>query len=281
MNIANYTLTDRYPLSTQGLAFIQGQILSVQKMCAALGSGKWIIDGCEESSVNGVDTISAGAVVIEKEIVEVTEQTKTATCYIREVANQTPNRKTRSLIFGTSVDTEANLTWADFKRVDVSSLATKAEVEALRNLVMPKGAIIMWSGTVNESDEGFPTGFKLCDGRTITGFGQIPDLRSRFIVGFDSTSSNTSCDYSSIGTEGGEAFHTLSMGEMPIHSHSITGERMQKDGTQTKTVVAIDTDTDENNGNVTYNNKIGNAGGGLQHENRPPYYVLAFLIKVV
>ena len=282
MNIANYEQTSRYPLSTQGLTFIQNQILTAQKMCAALGSGKWIIDGCEEASENGVTVITAGAVVVNKEIVEVSKQAKTAACYIKEVANQSPSRVARSLTFGTSVTASDNMAWADFKRVDISLLATKAEVEALQDLAMPKGAIIMWSGTVNESDAAFPYGFRLCDGRTIAGYGTIPDLRSRFIAGYDPRiTDGIATDYNEVGNTGGEDRHSLTVDEMPSHRHSITGEIMQKEGSSTKKVVALDAGGDSNLGNRTYSDKIGYTGGGEAFDNRPPYYTLAFIIKVI
>ena len=278
MDIANYTLTNRYPLSTEGLAFIQGQILTAQKMCAALGSGCWIIDGCTETTNNGVPMISAGAVVIDKEIVEVAAQTKQATCYIRETNNSMPNRVVRELIFGTSVDAAMNKTWADFVRVDISDLATKAEVEALRNLVLPRGAIIMWSGTVNEESSDFPSGFRLCDGRVIEGFGTIPDLRSRFVVGFDARTANQTVDYSAIGNTGGEEFHLLTQAEsgLPSHRHTTGADR-----TTGSNLYSIKAD----HGMSSYDGNFATSTEGHdaseRHENRPPYYTLAFLIKVI
>jgi hypothetical protein len=38
---------------------------------------------------------------------------------------------------------------------DISALATKAEVEALRNLVLPKGALICGQETTNLSNVNF------------------------------------------------------------------------------------------------------------------------------
>ena len=274
MDIANYTQGTSYPLSTQGLAFIQSQILTNQKLCSILGEGKWIIEGCEETTTGGVTTISAGAVVINKEIVNVAQQTKSATCYIKEIQNITPRRATRSLIFGVSVDSTQNLTWADFERVDISDLATKAEVEALRNLVLPKGAIIMWSGTVNEADAGFPSGFRLCDGRNIEGFGAIPDLRSRFIVGYDARTANQTIDYSEVGTVGGTAKHTLSISEMPAHTHTYSRCNIASKG-------EAKSDSKYRVDGVYVTGTTSEVGGGEAHENRPPFYVLAFLIKII
>lgn len=51
-------------------------------------------------------------------------------------------------------------------------------VQYVENL-MPKGGIIMWSG----SPTGLPTGWALCDGTGTVNGSPIPDLRERFIVG--------------------------------------------------------------------------------------------------
>ena len=278
MNIANYLQGNRYPLSTQGLDFIQNQVLTVQRLCAVLGVGKWIIDGCEESTSGGETTIAAGTVVINKEIVNVDQQTKNATCYIREVQNTTPRRVTRTLIFGSSVDTTQNLTWSQFERVDISALATKLEVEALRNLVLPRGSIIMWSGTVNEESAAFPAGFKICDGRNIEGFGLIPDLRGRFIVGYDASSAGSTCDYSEVGNDGGAAFVTLTKDQsgLPTHHHT-TGA----DGATGNDWTAIKASHGQSHYQGEFaTNSVGH-DASESHENRPPYYTLAFLIKII
>ena len=68
---------------------------------------------------------------------------------------------------------------------------------------IPVGGIILWSG----STSNIPTKWHLCDGTNGT-----PDLRDRFVVGAGS-------DYS-VGDTGGEAEHTLTIGEMPRHNHT-------------------------------------------------------------
>ncbi|MFT3738784.1 MAG: tail fiber protein [Breznakibacter sp.] len=171
---------------------------------------------------------------------------------------------------------------------------------------IPIGGIIMWSGTV------VPDGWALCNGATVNGY-QTPDLRGRFVVGYvDNISSSTSdekyntsyvndavsLDYDAIGKPGGKSFETLQIDNLPSHNHtvidnghthSITGQIMQKDGTSTKAVVALDTNGDPGHGDKTYNNKIVSAtsnitlestGDNQPFENRPPYYVLAFIMRV-
>jgi microcystin-dependent protein len=83
----------------------------------------------------------------------------------------------------------------------------ESEIETGFGLV-PSGAILMWSG------ETPPVGWALCDGTNGT-----PDLRGRFIVGYDPSDP----DYNATGLTGGEKSHTLSQTEMPGHVHSVTG----------------------------------------------------------
>lgn len=293
MNIAEYIQTNTYPLSTQGLDFIQKQILEVQKVCSALGDGNWIIKGCEQKVVGDVVTITEGAVVIDGEIISVSQQKYESKCFIRETVNQSPRRIYRELVFSTSL-TQQNYDWNTFRRVDISKLATKEEVNELRNLVMPTGAIIMWSGTMNESDPTFPNGFVPCDGRTVDGFGQVPDLRSRFVVGYDERTKNMNVDYSEIGYVGGEAKHTLTTDEIPSHTHSVN------DYYQLENIASIRDkefyggtmdvggryvgvgDTDEDNTTMIYKtHNTASRGGDVAHENRPPYFVIAYLIKII
>jgi hypothetical protein len=111
------------------------------------------------------------------------------------------------------------------------------------------------------------------------------DMRGRFPVGYDerlSDPANSIWDplYNTPGNNGGTKAHTLTVGEMPAHSHDITGEVMQKDGTFTKEVVAIDTQDDPAHGNETFSGKIGSTGGGGAHENRPPFKVFVFAQRI-
>lgn len=161
---------------------------------------------------------------------------------------------------------------------------------------IPKGGIIMWSGAVNQ----VPEGWALCDGAKGT-----PDLRDRFIVGAGSAYA--------VGATGGEATHTLTIGEMPSHTHIQNAHTHIQDShnhaqnphrhTQAKKSVTDDgkeqTDVADNsttnewetdlatatniaatatNQNTTATNQ--NTGGGAAHENRPPYYALAFIMKL-
>ena len=117
----------------------------------------------------------------------------------------------------------------------------------------------MWSGSVSN----IPENYALCDGTNDT-----PNLKGRFIVGYDPDDT----DYNAPRKTGGEKTHTLTVNEMPSHQHTYqhvyeeTGE-VRHDGSDSIWHIK----------NETYH--TGNQGGGQPHENRPPYYVLAFIMR--
>jgi microcystin-dependent protein len=135
---------------------------------------------------------------------------------------------------------------------------------------VPKGAIIMWSGAIDQ----IPEGWALCDGNNGT-----PDLRDRFVVGAGS-------GYA-VGATGGEAMHTLTIAEMPSHTHIQNAHTHDLIGwCINHSAVACDNgwaggSTWTKSGvisSITATNQ--NTGGGAAHNNLPPYYALAFIMKL-
>ena len=137
------------------------------------------------------------------------------------------------------------------------------------NGTIPINGIIMWSGV------SIPTNWALCDGTSGT-----PDLRDRFIVGSGSSYV--------IGATGGANTVTLTTAEMPAHSHIVTDPGHSH--TYDKSDAEKATGNDNFRGADTYtttNTSTGftgitleNTGGGGAHENRPPYYALAFIMRI-
>jgi microcystin-dependent protein len=142
------------------------------------------------------------------------------------------------------------------------------------NGTIPVGGIIMWSGTI----ANIPTGWALCDGNDST-----PDLRNKFIVGagtdtqnvwgFDvTTGAETFTNGQTsvgVGSTGGSVAHQLTVDELASHTHtydkSTDGNNFGGDGQ----------DVHQNHSSTN----SGSAGSDHYHENRPPYYALAFIMR--
>jgi hypothetical protein len=139
-------------------------------------------------------------------------------------------------------------------------------------VMVPKGAIIMWSGTINGDGnpvvDGTPdTNWQICDGT-----GGTPNLSGRFVVATGTHGSYTyNVNDTNVGGEGEEK-HTLTTAEMPSHTHKVTKSDYCPSG---GTGDEIDPWDAAQGGYLT-----SPTGGSQSHENRPPYYALAFIMRV-
>lgn len=129
--------------------------------------------------------------------------------------------------------------------------------------IFPKGIVAAWAGT------DIPNGWIICDGKNNT-----PDLSNRFIFGQGDGPSLTS---RKLGDMSGNETHTLTINELGKHTHYFDS--------QTNTVNVF-TDVDSASTYPTTgltqniaNTNTGDTGGNLPHNNMPPYYVLAFIMK--
>ena len=160
--------------------------------------------------------------------------------------------------------------------------------------------------------EKVPEGWLLCDGRPVsrqlysqlfaaiqTTFGEgdrtttfnLPDLQGRVAVGQAPAHSV----FNKLGAVGGEAVHTLTHDEMPAHTHDVhdqghthhvtaKGRKYVGDGRRDFAVDRLGERGPDGDGSghtdVAHSNiSIGSAGGGVAHNNMPPYIVVSYHIK--
>jgi microcystin-dependent protein len=170
-------------------------------------------------------------------------------------------------------------------KADQAALNALAGEVAKKENAFPAGVCLPYGGNVLAElidantglGKGKLTGWALADGRNGT-----VDLRRRFVVGYDSGTDGALGDatgqfyynYGKVGNKGGLDWYSLTIEQMPSHSHSYTDEA-RNDGNAggnlggrggTSKVSTKNTSTAGNNRSV---------------ENRPPYIVLAWVQKIV
>ncbi len=190
-----------------------------------------------------------------------------------------------------------------------SDIQTQLDGKASAAGAIPSGIVAMWSGLI----VNIPSGWVLCDGTNGT-----PDLRDRFLVGAggaysvndtggaDSVTLSTSQmpahthgDGSLSTNMSGNHSHSGSTNTTGSHTHSyddfsVGGILGAEEATSGRNVGIIVTSRSTSSaGSHSHTLSISNAGnhshsvsgntastgGGSSHENRPPYYALAFIMK--
>jgi microcystin-dependent protein len=201
----------------------------------------------------------------------------------------------------------ANLPMGGFKHTGVANASANDEYVAYGQLTtwVPPGVIQMFAGS------SAPTGFLLCAGQAIsrTGYADLfsaisttygvgdgsttfnlPDLRGRVVAGLDNMNGTDAGRLNwanTLGTSGGAQTHTLSVTEMPSHTHTQDQHRHtvndqvqgflgygQNSPISGNAVVGLGT---EFTSYTTATNQ--NTGGGGAHNNMQPTLLLNYIIK--
>ncbi|WP_343604118.1 hypothetical protein [Fluviicola sp.] len=184
------------------------------------------------------------------------------------------------------------------------------------NALVPTGAIMLWSGTTLPAGWGLCNGHYYGPGGSefvslppffIPDLIKAPDLSGRFVVGYNpgaaatpatAPADGTTINYGQIGNTGGETGHQLTSAEsgLPAHNHNINdpghyhtmyGYIQSGDGYANGNDNGDGALQGNNAGTSTYSASTGisiqnsaTQDASQVHENRPPYYVLAYIIKL-
>ena len=166
-------------------------------------------------------------------------------------------------------------------KVAGTTTSASLTVGGVSNASVPRGVIVMWSGDPTD----LPAGWALCNGEN-----SIPDLRGRFIVGY----SGTTGDYDQTGKNGGSDSIELTENNMPAHTHTVDGGAHAHDfagqndgGGDNQPRFGMSWLAKNNPGRAaqqgsggTHSHTVSTEGESEAFDNRPAYYVLAYIIKL-
>ncbi len=284
MDIQHFTGNgnQRFPLTTETLATLQQQIMLLQAFGYIAGS-RYIVrqstattDGC--IFIDGEILTLQGAPADFINIVVADETLAIADQFSGTV------RTRRTAVYSDTMATGGYIA-ADFQTLAsaddtlvMSNAALSAALTEARRHIVPTGTIVMWSGAVAD----IPEGWALCDGT-----GGTPDLRGRFIVGAAHDDGDGGSGYA-VGATGGEPSVTLKVSQIPEHTHIYAG-----DDELTRVAEAEIAEAEVGEINVAsiaslphtsyWVDKFNTTptGGSQPHENRPPYFALAYIMKII
>ena len=297
-----------FPISTDALEFMQEQNCLVARLTEL--AGPYVIIS---QPANG----KAGLCVFDGELLPLSGDAAATHIGVTEVktditAHGTTYRDarvTREAVYGTSGAPASSFVVLDNMSALKSAIAnlttalnTEGTTRARHDI--PKGTVIDWYGTIvvsNMPDSFLPCGkivvgsldqvhteqtlwrakmhggLEFEEGYNGNGYYYrikswngytIPDLTDRFIV-------QAGGEYS-LGKTGGEKEHKLTVREMPSHSHEVTAYVSGSNGYD-KFGIISDRDVTTPK---TYT-PLSDTGGNIAHENRPPFFALYKLIKVI
>lgn len=285
---------NKFPVSTDTFDFMQEQILLASELSALAGG--YVIIKQSTASSDGL-CIYNGELMPLKKSPDAYIVQRTATESI--TANGETFRNVRTIKYAEYVAAGGRAATTFWSLTNLQTL--KSQLDAAAQHHVPTGAIMMWSGSI----ANIPTGWALCNGQNGT-----PDLQGRFIVGattgivmFDSIGYNYP-----VGTTGGKNRVNLTADQMPKHNHDTSssvsdGNISISGGEHNHTTPSAWTETSGSSGrkitwtadndsltNIQTNNGGGGhshtvplkaRGNGEAHENRPVFYALAYIMKVI
>ena len=278
----------KFPLSTEVLNFMQEQIKLAYGLTDLAG---------ENIIVRQSSATETGLVIFDGELLPLTGDPSTHITIAESTEQMYVEgqfagnvRTTRKAIYATKAGSSSKTKLASNFTVLKNISTLMSELDEAKKHHVPTGSIMMWSGAIT----AIPSGWALCDGQNGT-----PDLRGRFIVGASNgevTIDGARYNYL-VGDMGGRHKVQLTINEMPSHNHGGETNGGTTDGSHIHTIpvtsdtLTIDhsisgvtrarTGTGKTSNDGAHTHTIQSQGGGGYHENRPAYYALAYIIKVI
>lgn len=206
MNKSTFILTGGYPLKAERLQELQ-TAYNIFNSLGALAGNFTIISGCVVAGT----TVGNGVVYINGEVIDFREADGAGTpdvIIIEEAVNRAFKNGVikqvhtiRYATFGTAAD---SWPWSGFKRLDpIILMMARLEVLEKKTAVFQSGGgMVFW----NKPAADIPTGWQ-----------EVVDWRGRMPVGFDVSQP----DFDTLGKIGGAKSKTLSITEIPSHSHGL------------------------------------------------------------
>lgn len=279
MNRLNFNQTGGFPLSTNILDAMQ-TAYSVFNALGNLAGNLSIISGCED--VGGY--IADGVVYIGGEVLEFRGGGLGTSVIIKkdienrifENGSSYPVVYKRYATFGSSTP-DKTFRWADFKRVFPTTQIEqfRADFEArIKKLEsakfpIPVGMVAIWN---KPASEPIPAGWQECT-----------DLRGRVPAGWDPDDD----DFNTVGRALGSKTHTLSIHEMPQHSHKVLSNNFGTQVLSTTSSIAAWGDPANNGPDWNYALTAGSGaathgatspeGGNQPHNNIQPTRIVRFI----
>ncbi|MBQ3680280.1 MAG: hypothetical protein IJJ78_02160 [Paludibacteraceae bacterium] len=315
--IANFNngVGGKFPLDAEGLTALQNNERLLAAI-GALGGDLYILSGCEDKGAAGYVFVkdTDGEYPLGEVLRVEGGQSVDTLCLVTEGVDVTAEQvtytgayTTRHLEWGTGTKMYS---YSDFKKLD--SVATMMEtIEALRQRVeeiQPEaiGTIKMWpSATVGPGGKELSDAdskWKLCNG-TATPTGKeytkildlvgskLPDMSGQFVVGYSEGHS----EYGNIGNTGGVEIVTLTAQQSGLRRHNHRVRCGWKTGSAASDPDGLWFSNMNQNTDYTPNPRYydilgqdtepiiepsGDCDAEQPHENRPPFIVMAYIIKV-
>lgn len=294
MDRINFLAQPDFPISTNTFDHMQNMIYLAASL-AVLGGDYYILKGCKETEKGEV---ASGLIVVDGEIIRFkggVKKDKFKIKTVHEMLEAFGHKFPEAYTFrDAEFSDNGEYIWANIPRID-SIQSIKKHIENIRGDA--PGTVKMWSGLESK----IPSDYMLCDGRVLstneypelfdnigflhglegtTGF-KLPNLQGRFIVGLDIRHE----DYKIVGNKGGAENVTLSVEQLANHKHIMPWGENPSTAWNPQWGYAPPpynqamrgSNSNDGDNSWAYSSDVGE---NKPHENRPPFYTLAYIIKV-